>query len=146
MSGNYYTAFYFRPTKRIEVVNLHMTHKFLGVLSDEQAAEVRDVLAVYFGKFKALSAPTFKFNRIDFFGMSVVLLGQGLHGHLRGLREKLDAFAEDEFSYNPHITILNDQKAPMNGAVELPLALQPAGYSLMCGREEIRSWKIHARP
>ncbi len=144
MSENIYTAFYFKPTKKLEVDNLHMTHKFMGALADTEVDLVKVKLDDFFKYRGTPVLPPFIFDRVDTFELSVVLLGRNLSRVCRLLRIYLDGFAKDQYVYNPHITIIGAGKR-LGYPVELPLELQPNAYKLMRGREELYSWKVGTR-
>lgn len=111
---------------------LHCTHKYLGTLTDIEAAEVQSAIDKFFAK------TNFKFFEVDFnnsgyFGEHVkVLMTRTTHAFDRydPLRAILDLYHDDDYDYRPHIT--TDQNPPFKAGFNR--------YVLMHGKDIVQAW------
>lgn len=128
-----YTAFIF---EEIDPDLLHCTHKYLGDLSDNQIAGVRQIVDQYFRYTHIPRLPQAVFSKEDFFGPNKevrVLKPRSWvpNRWLLDLRNMLGNFRKDDFdSYQPHVTTLEN-------IIDLPFS----SYALIGDKQILGEWK-----
>jgi 2'-5' RNA ligase len=114
---------------------LHVTHKYLGHLSDDEADAAEKLISTVLKPIPGILIAYFTEKRM--FGpnsdVPVMVANIDFDPRFRTLRSLLDLTRKDDFdSYNPHVT----------GAID-PFAMVFDRYYLMVGDEIFASWELN---
>ena len=128
----YWTCF---ANRFVKPDKLHVTHKYLGQLSDDDADATEKLISTVLKPMPGILIAYFTEKRM--FGpnndVPVMAADIDFDSRFRTLRSLLDSTRKDDFdSYNPHVT----------GAIE-PFAMVFDRYYLMVGDEVFASWELN---